>query len=143
MPDALAAQPPIKLRWFFGIVAVFLIFVVIAAYSSRMARDTAGYDSGRAAERYATLAKLRADDNKTLTTVDWVDQAKGVIRIPIDEAMPETVTALTAKPVHAGATIPGAAPAANTIPATAANSAPSTNAAPANPPKPTSAAPNK
>jgi hypothetical protein len=152
MTDALASPSPIKLRWAFALVVVFLIFVVIATYSSRMAQDTTGYDYQRAAERKANLDKLRADDEKTLTTADWIDQTKGIVRIPIDEAMPETVIALQAKPARMGAAIPGTAPVkANTVPASAANAAPagspqaapSTNAASAQPPAPTSGAPNK
>jgi phage-related minor tail protein len=124
--------PPIKLRWIVGVLAGFMIFVVIAAYSSRMARDAGDYDQQRRTERLALLAKQRAADEQTLTTADWVDQGKGVVRIPIDEAMPQAVAALKAKPVQMGAAIPGAAPVAagapNAVPA--AKSAPSKAAAP-------------
>jgi hypothetical protein len=152
MSDTLAAPSPIKFRWLIGLAFVLLVFVVIASYSSRIAQETGSYDRGRAAERYDTLAKLRADDQKTLSTADWVDQAKGTIRIPIDEALPETVAALQAKPVQAGDAIPGAVAAKpNVIPAAAQNEAPagspqaspSTNAAPAQPAPPASTAPNK
>jgi hypothetical protein len=150
--DATLTQPnPIKIRWFFGVFAAFLVFVLIAAYSSRMANDTPAYDQQRAAERLATLKKLQEDDQKTLTTADWIDQTKGTIRIPIDEALPETVADLKSKPVQMGAAIPGAAPQTpNTLPAAAANSAPagapnapSTNAAPSAPTTPSPDAPNK
>ena len=150
MSDA-TSSPPIKIDWIFGLIAAFLIFVVIATYSSRMARDTADYDAGRRAERLAILKKQRDGDTQTLTTADWVDQTKGIVRIPIDEAIPQTITALKAKPVQMGAAIPGAAPAPHTIPAAAENNAPagapnatpSTNAAPAKPPVPSADAPNK
>jgi hypothetical protein len=146
MPDTIAPPPQIKIRWFFGILGAFLIFVVIAQYSSRMAQDTSDYDQQRRAERIATLQKLRADDQKTLTTADWIDQAKGTVRIPIDEALPQTVAALKTKPLAEGAAIPGAAPAPSTVPAATgtaavAGSKASTNAAPSAPTKP--AVPNK
>ena len=116
-------QPPFRVSWIFGILAALLLFVFIAAYSSRMASDGAGYDQKRVAERLDILKKQREADEKTLTTADWIDQTKGTVRIPIDEAIPETITALKAKPVQAGAEIPGTKPATT---ATATN-ATSTN----------------
>jgi hypothetical protein len=129
-------SPAIKIDWIFGLIAAFLVFVVIATYSSRMAKDTADYDAGRRAERLAILKKQRDADTQTLTTADWVDPAKGVVRIPIDEAIPETITVLKDKPVQMGAAIAGTAPA----PAASKNNAPSTNAAPE---KPSVPSPNK
>lgn len=121
-------------RWFFGICAAFAVFAVVGVYSSRMAYNTGSYDDGQAQERYAKLAKLQAADGKTLTTAGWVDQDKGVARIPIDEAMTEEVDVLKAKPVKMGDAIPGAAP-------TTMNTIPATNTPPANgaPPAPTAA----
>jgi hypothetical protein len=128
MSDASTSSTPA--RWFFGIFAAFAVFAVVGVYSSRMAYNTTGYDDDQATERYAKLAKLQAADTKTLTTAGWVDQDKGVVRIPIDEAMTEEVDTLKAKPVQAGIAIPGAAaPAANTLPAT--NTPPADGMAPA------------
>ena len=149
MSEAAAIRPQIKVSWFFGIFGAFLIFAAIAGYSSRMAQTAPDYDSQRAAARYATLQKLREDDQKTLTTADWVDKTKQIVRIPIQEAMAKELDTLRAKPVQMGAAIPGTTPAANIIPAAAKNqapagapkAAPSTNAPPATPPAP--AAPNK
>jgi hypothetical protein len=44
-------------------------------------------DEGRAAVRAKALSELRAAEADALTTVGWVDQAKGVVRLPIGEAM--------------------------------------------------------
>src|ERR1700690_2085501 len=108
MSDAatLSSPSPIKLRWFFGIFGSFLIFVVIAAYSSRMAEEHPDHDQDLAAKRYARLSELQAADEKTLTTADWVDQTKGTVRIPIDEAMVKEIDTLKAKPAQAGLAIP-------------------------------------
>ncbi len=145
MSDTLTPPPPIKIRWFFGIFATFLIFVVIAVYSSQMAQDTSAV-SERATTRYDNLAKLRAEDEKTLTTADWVDQTKGTVRIPIDEALPQAINTLKSKPAAMGAEIPGSKPAAAPAPAPATaaattNAAPATNSAPSAPAK--SASPPK
>jgi hypothetical protein len=131
-----ALEPtPIKFRWYFSVAAALFIFVVVGVYSSQMATDTDhtdSYDQQQAVIREAKLQKLQATDHQTLTTADWVDQTKGTVRIPIDEAMPEEVAALKTKPVAAGAAIPSLAPAA---PAPA--SAPAATNAPATTPQPT------
>jgi hypothetical protein len=99
MSDA-TPSPSTPIRWFLGIFAAFAVFAVVGVYSSRMAENTASYDDNQARERYAKLAKLQADDTKTLTTAGWL---------------------LQAKPVQMGIAIPGAAaPPADTIPAPAA-----------------------
>jgi hypothetical protein len=153
-----APLPPIKVSWIFGLLAAFLIFVVIATYSSRMARDAGDYDQQRRTERLDILKKQRESDEKTLSTADWVDATKNTVRIPIDEAIPEEIITLKAKPVQMGAEIPGAKPMTppaapqtpNAIPAKAENeapagapNAPSTNAAPSSAPAPAPAAPTK
>jgi hypothetical protein len=146
MSDA-TPSPAIKIDWIFGLIAAFLIFVVIATYSSRMAKNTLDYDAGRRAERLAILKKQQDGDRQTLTTADWIDQTKGIVRIPIDEAIPEAITALKSKPVQMGAVIPGTTPAPaaakNNAPAGTPKATPSTNAAPATPPVPSADAPNK
>jgi hypothetical protein len=149
MSDATTSTAPrIKIDWIFGLIAAFMIFVVIATYSSRMARDATDYDAGRRAERLAILKKQQDGDTQILTTADWVDQTKGTVRIPIDEAIPQAITALQSKPVQMGAAIPGAAaPAANTIPAQKDNNAPAQpkpeGHATAKPTVPPADAPNK
>src|ERR1700761_7105627 len=97
--SAATAPTPIKFSWYAGLAVVLLLFVFVAVYTSNVARNTGDYDQDEAAKRYATLAKVRADDEKKLTTADWADKAKGAVRIPIDEAIPQEIVALQAKPV--------------------------------------------
>ena len=135
-----ALEPtPIKFRWYFSVAAALFIFVIVGIYSSRMATDTDAtdsYDQQQAVIRAAKLAKMQQTDQQTLTTADWIDQTKGTVRIPIDEAMPETVAALKTKPVAMGTAIPGAVPAAAPVPPPATTNAPAafTPAANATPP---------
>ena len=139
---------PIRLSWFIWTPLGLALFVIIGFYSVRMTQNYNSYEDKRAAARYETLSKLRAAEQATLTTADWVDQGKKIVRIPIDEAMAEEIDVLKAKPLAMGALIPviNAAPAAttsNTAPAaTSSNAAPagsstntptSTNTAPAKP----------
>jgi hypothetical protein len=136
MSDETAYQPQVKISWLLGVAAAFVIFVLIGAYSSRMTRDYTDYDQDRAAQRYQTLAKVRSDEQALLVPVDkqgnptavWVDQDKGIVHIPIDDAMAAEVVTLKSKVPVMGMVIPGTTPA----PATSA----STNAAPAAPATP-------
>jgi hypothetical protein len=133
MSDAatLPSHSPIKLRWFFGIFGAFLIFVVIATYSSRMAEEHPDHDQELSAKRYARLSDLQAADQKTLTTADWVDQTKGTVRIPIDEAMVQEIDPLKAKPAQIGQAIPGTKPAPATPGPAGSTNAPAASAPPA------------
>jgi hypothetical protein len=119
-----AIEPtPIQFRWYLSVAAILFVFVIVGIYSSRMARNsdhTDGYDQQQAQERLAKLHKMQDTDQKTLTTADWIDQGKGIVRIPIDEAMTEEVAVLKAKPVAIGTVIPGVAP-ATPAPATPAS----------------------
>ncbi len=122
-----------------------------------MTRDYPGYDSQRGKERKATLEKVQKDENALLNPVDdkgnpsatWVDQDKGLIQIPIEEAMAHELVDLKNQPVGVGAEIPGSTPAsaAAPAPAAAAPAAPaapaSTNAAPAKPAQPAAKKPAK
>lgn len=137
------SQSPIKTSWLVGIALAFVLFVAIASYSARMTQDYSDYDQDRAAQRYDNLKKLQADENKQLNPVDkdgkptamWVDQDKGVISIPIEQAMTKEVDDLKAKVPGPGNEIHPPAPApAPAAPAPAA--APSTNGAPAAPAAP-------
>jgi hypothetical protein len=141
MSDEFApTQPQIKTSWLIGIAIAFVLFAAIGGYSARMTQDYSDYDQERAKQRYDTLAKLQADENKQLNPVDaqgkptamWIDQDKGIISIPIEEAMAKEVDDLKAKAPAAGNEInPPAAPAPAPAPA-----AGSTNAAPAAPAAP-------
>jgi len=127
-----ASPSRIKIPWLLGTLAAFAIFAAIAAYSSRMTNDYPDFDQVQAQARYDTLAQLRDDANKTLTTAAWVDQDKGTVRIPIEEAMMKEVDTLKGKPAAMGAAIPGTTP---TPPAATSTATAPAAAAPAAPPK--------
>jgi hypothetical protein len=117
---------PIQFRWYLSVAAILFIFVIVGVYSSRMASntdETDSYDQQQAQERLTKLHKMQDTDRKTLTTADWIDQDKGIVRIPIDEAMTEEVAVLKARPVTMGA-IPVVVPAAAEAAPTATNAAP-------------------
>ena len=139
MSDVTTTHLRIKSSWFLGIFLAFLLFAGIAVYSARMTRDYSDDYEQRETVRYANLAKMREEATKTLTTVDWIDQDKKIVRIPIDEAMTKELDDLKNKPAQIGAALPTAAPAPPPAPAApapaAANAAPAAPAPPAAKPK--------
>jgi hypothetical protein len=156
MSDETAPQSQLKITWLVGTLAAFALFVAIAGYSSRMTWDYPDYYQQRADARKVNLATVQKAENGLLDPVDaqghptaeWVDQAKGVVRIPIEEAMLEEIDTLKARPAAMGAVIPPPTPAkpapAAGAPASAAGlpTTGATNAAPAMPAAPsTNAAP--
>jgi hypothetical protein len=131
----------LKVSSLIGVALAFVIFAAIAGYSTRMTNDYEDYDHDRAQVRYETLKKTRDAEDALLTPVDdkgnpsaaWADQDKGLIKVPIEQAMAAVVTEIKAQAPAQGCVIPGTVPApAATNAAPAAESAPaSTNAAPA------------
>ena len=71
------------------LLAVFgacLIFALLVGETKKYTQPPP-VDEGRAVARAKALSELRAAEADALHTVGWVDQAKGVVRLPIGEAM--------------------------------------------------------
>ncbi len=85
MNDQVARERSV-LAWVVGILGSFLI---VAALVWAMQRYTqpAPLNEGRAAERAKALVELRAAETEALQHPGWVDQAKGLVRLPIDVAV--------------------------------------------------------
>jgi hypothetical protein len=71
------------------VAAVLGAFLIIAALVWAMLRYTQPPPLGeeRIAARKKALAELRVAEANELESCGWVDQAKGVVRLPIAEAM--------------------------------------------------------
>lgn len=119
MSDETAPQPRIKIAWLIGTLAAFAIFAAIAGYSARMTNIFSDYNQDRATQRYDTLKKVRQAENALIypatdamgrSHAEWVDQAKGVVRIPIEQAMAEEVDTLKSQQPGIGCEIAGAVP---------------------------------
>ena len=73
-------------------------------------------DADRGAERSKALAELRASEEKSLNTPGWIDQQRGIVRVPIDTAILQAAQAwqnpaqaradLTARAEKAAAPLP-------------------------------------
>ena len=69
--------------------AVVIVCLIFAGLVWKMQQYTTPppLNAVRAAERTKALADLRAEEATALNNVGWVDQAKGVVRLPIADAV--------------------------------------------------------
>jgi len=70
------------------LVACFLFAVIIAAVKD--STPVPAIDADRAAVRAKALAEIRAAETKTLNQPGWIDENRGLVRLPIDVAMQNT-----------------------------------------------------
>ncbi len=85
------SQP--QARWIPFAIGIAGSFLIMAALVWVMYHYTQPPPVGQARvlEREKALADLRAADAQTLNNYGWVDQAKGIVRLPISQAMQLTV----------------------------------------------------
>ena len=97
MSDAAPSKTSFGLT-FLAAIGGFVIFVVILLVAY-LPQKPAPLDDGVKSpdQRKAALAELRAHEIKTATGYGWVDQAKGVVQLPIDRAVELTLRDLEAK----------------------------------------------
>lgn len=69
-----------------AIAGTFLIVAMLVLTMKRYAQP-APVDEKRIAERSKALADLRQVEAEALNSAGWIDQAKGVVRLPITNAM--------------------------------------------------------
>ena len=69
-----------------AVLGACLIFALLVGETKKYTQPPP-VDEGRATLRAKALSELRAAEADALATVGWVDQAKGLVRLPIGEAM--------------------------------------------------------
>lgn len=69
-----------------AVVIVSLIFAAIV-WKTRQYTTAPALGAERASERAKALAELRGAEADSLTSVAWIDKTKGVVRLPIAEAL--------------------------------------------------------
>jgi hypothetical protein len=74
------------LAYIIGVLGSFLI-VAGLVWAMRYYMQPTPLGADRAAERAKALAELRATEAEALEHAAWLDQTKGVVRLPIAEAM--------------------------------------------------------
>ncbi len=70
-------------------LAILGAFLIVAAlvWAMRHYTQPAPLNANRAAERAKALAEIRATEADALNNVGWIDPARGLVRLPIAEAM--------------------------------------------------------
>ena len=82
---------------FAGSAAVLAIVIVVVACSLSTGKKEDVVDKKRADQRIAAREALDKAANEQLTTVDWADKAKGVVRLPVADAMKLVAVELKAR----------------------------------------------
>ena len=62
---------------------IFIALVVVVKFSVQVP----AIDADRNAARAKALAEIRATEDKSLNTAGWIDQSRGIVRLPIETAM--------------------------------------------------------
>lgn len=123
-----------------GVVLLFAFFGLLALVVIGASPRGDTYEQKRAKTRAEKLQAARDETTKTLTTYAWVNKSKGVVRIPINDAMKLTVAELVQKtpaPANPIATPEANPPPQGVVPGVA-SPAPSPTARTSGTPKPTS-----
>jgi hypothetical protein len=69
-----------------------LLFIVLSA-AVRFLTTVPDIDTDPGVKRSQTLAKIHATESTNLNQVAWIDQARGIVRLPIDTAIQLTLQA--------------------------------------------------
>ena len=106
--------------WHFGIIFIVacLLFVALVV-AVKLSVPVPAIDADRAAVRSKALAEIRAAEAIALTKPGWVDQDRGIVRLPIETALQLAESAAKDPAAARGDLIARAAKAAAPLPKTA------------------------
>lgn len=145
------------LKWYVFGLLIFLLGGAATLVLKRQMGGTDAFELDRAKKRVEARQKIETEAKELLTKSGWADQGKGIVRIPLEDAMALELAAVkqqkprpaayavgAAVPIPASATAPAPAPApkadaAKPAPAAKATPAPAPGAAPAATPAPAAA----
>jgi hypothetical protein len=69
-----------------GFVAASFLFAILVL-AVKLSTPAPAIDAERAAERSKDLAQIRAAESQALDNAGWIDQQRGLVRLPIETAM--------------------------------------------------------
>jgi hypothetical protein len=125
-----------------GVVLLFAFFGLLALVVIGASPRGDSYEEKRAKARAEKLQAAREQSTSALTSYARVDKAKGVVRIPIEDAMKLTVAELSQKKPAPANPIAEASPPSQAAAPAAASPAPSPAHAPETPKPTTVSGPN-
>jgi len=74
--------------WHIGIAFVVgSVLFILLALAVKFSTSAPAIDANRAKLRAKSLAEIRATEAKIINTVGWADEARGIVRLPIDTAI--------------------------------------------------------
>ncbi|MEY3000795.1 MAG: hypothetical protein RL648_1009 [Verrucomicrobiota bacterium] len=73
-----------------GVIFVFLLILAVAYLPNR----AVSIEEANVAERMTIRNTVRGEQARLVSTYEWVDREKGVVRIPVERAMKLTVDEL-------------------------------------------------
>ena len=98
-------EPNEKIVWHFGIIFVGACFLFVALVAIvKFSVPVPAINADRAAVRAKALAEIRAAEATALNTPGWIDQDRGIVRLPIETALQLSASAAT-NPVAARANL--------------------------------------
>lgn len=120
-----------------GVVLLFAFFGLLVLVVIGASPRGDSYEERRAKARAEKLQTVRDQTTKALTTYAWVDKSKGVVRIPINDAMKLAVAELAQKsPAPANPIVAQVSPAPQSAATTNASPTPSATVGASETPKP-------
>jgi hypothetical protein len=75
-----------------GLILASVLFAFVTV-GVKLLVPVPAIDADRAAERSKALVEIRATEEKSLATPGWVDQSRGIVRLPIETAMQQAAQA--------------------------------------------------
>jgi hypothetical protein len=92
-------QQPSGFRTFVWAIFFFFVFALVIVILVRSTGSAETYEDKRATERRTVREETIKDAQTRLASAAMVDQAKGVVRIPIEEAKKAVLAELKSRPV--------------------------------------------
>ena len=75
-----------------GFIVGSLVFILMFV-AVRFSVQVPAIDADRNVARAKALAEIQAAEGKSLNTAGWIDQSRGIVRLPIETAMQAAVQA--------------------------------------------------
>lgn len=82
----LILEPGRKIAWMIGVIGTLALMALLVTVMLRSTRPE-DLTAARARERFQFRAEVLAAEAQTIGRYAWQDQAKGLVRIPIERAM--------------------------------------------------------
>lgn len=97
--DSISQTPKSSPQFLLGAGVAFLLLLALASalLVDRSSSPTETEDMERAEVRAKNLAELSSADTALLTSYGWTDQARGIVHIPITNAMQLVLPSLNAR----------------------------------------------